>query len=103
MRSQIKNLFFDPAGLFVDGQRILDLRVPLIAQGDVSKGTLFSGEFGVEGSLDFPAGIFGIPFVEQVFEWHEVGQALFGVLVLGDGNVKDLLFREDELQIVGCI
>ena len=66
MRSQIKNLFYDPAGLFVDGQRILDLRVPLVAQGDVSKGTLSSGKLGVEGSLDFPAGIFGIPFVEQV-------------------------------------
>ena len=103
MRCQIKNLFYDPAGLLVDGQCVFDFRVSLITQGSVGEGTLSSGKLGVEGGLNLAAGVLGIPFVEQIFEWHEVGQALFGVLVLGDGNVKDLLFREDELQIVGCI
>ncbi len=51
---------------------------------------------GMDGSFHLPAGVLGPEFVEQVLERHEVGEALFCVLVVGDGNETDSLFREVE-------
>ena len=38
--------------------------------------------------------------LEQVLEWNKVAQAAFRVLVLCDGDVAYLLFREHELEII---
>ena len=54
----------------------------------------------MKGSFDLAAGVFGKPLIEQVLEGNEIGQALFGVLILSNGDIADLLFREEELQIV---
>ena len=74
--------------------------MPLIAERRVGEGALSGGEFGVKGSFDLAAGILGKPLIEQVLKGNEIGQALFGVLILSDSDIADLLFREDELQIV---
>ena len=96
--SQVKDLLHDPAGLLVNGKCVFDFWVPLIAEGRVGEGALSGGEFGVKGSFDLAAGILGEPLVEQILEGDEIGQALFGVLILSDSDIADLLFRENELQ-----
>ena len=74
--------------------------MPLIAERRVGEGALSGGEFGMKGRFDLTAGILGKPLVEQILEGDEIGQTLFGVLILSDSDIADLLFRENELQIV---
>ena len=38
--------------------------------------------------------------LEQVFEWHKIGQSLFCVLILRNGDVPHPFFREQKFQIV---
>ena len=38
--------------------------------------------------------------IEQVFEWHKIGQSLFCVLILRNGDVPHPFFREQKFQIV---
>ncbi len=38
--------------------------------------------------------------IEQILERHKLRQALFGVLVLSNGDIADLFLREHELQII---
>ena len=50
--------------------------------------------------LDLAAGVLGKPFVEQILERNEIGQAFLGILVLGYGDISHLLLRELVFQIV---
>ena len=100
VNSKVKNLLHDPAGFLVDYQLVLDFRVLLVPEGSIGADTLSGGKLCLESSLYLTAGVLCEPFVEQVFEWHKIGQSLFCVLVLRNGDVPHPFFREQKFQIV---
>ena len=100
MNGQIEDFLYDPAGFFVRCQRVLDLRVALVSQWRIGKDTFSLFKFRVERALYLAAGVLGKPLVEQILERHKLRQALFGVLVLSNGDIADLFLREHELQII---
>ena len=71
-----------------------------IPKSRISKGTVSCGKLGMKCSLDLAACVLGKPFVEQIFERYEIGQAFLGILVLGHGDISHLLLRELIFQIL---
>jgi len=71
-----------------------------ITKRRVGTDMLSCGKFGMKRSLNFTAGVLCKPFVEQVFEWYEIGKSFFGVLIVRDSDIADILLREHEFQIV---
>src|SRR5699024_965857 len=82
VNSKVKNLLHDPAGFLVDYQLVLDFRVLLVPEVSNGADTLSGGKLCLESSFYLAAGVLCEPFVEQVFEWHKIGQSLFCVLIL---------------------
>ena len=66
----------------------------------IGKGAFSCGKLGMKCGLDLAAGVLGKPFIEKIFERHEIGQAFLGILVLGYGDISHLLLRELVFQIV---
>ena len=91
VRGEIKDLFYDPAGFLVDYDPIAVVRIALVAERSMSKHILSGKELRFQRGLYLAARVFGVPFVEQVFERDEIAQTFFGVLVLCNGNVSDML------------
>ena len=100
MNGQTEDFLYDPAGFFVRCQRVLDLRVALVTQRRIGKNAFSLFKFRMECALYLAAGVLGKPLVEQILERHELRQALFGVLILGNGDIADLFLREHKLQII---
>ena len=100
MGSEIEDLFDDPAGFLIDHDLVFRVGVFFISERRIGccsfPGCVFCSQCG----FDLAAGILGEPLVEQVLKRDEIAQALFGVLVLRDGDVADVLFREHEFQII---
>ena len=97
---QIEDLFDDPSGLLIDHESVGRVRTSLVSERRMREHDLAREELRFLRGLHFPAGVLGVPFVEQVLEGNEVAQAFFGVLILRDGDVADMLFRKQELQII---
>ena len=100
MNSQIEDFLYDPAGFLIRRQRVLDLRVALVSQRGIGKYAFSLFKFCMERALYLAAGVLGEPLVEQILERHKLRQALFGVLILGNGDIADLFLREHKLQII---
>ena len=56
--------------------------------------------FGAKRSFDLAAGVFCKPLVKEIFKRYKVRKSLFSILIFCHSNIADLLFWEDELQIV---
>ena len=100
MCGEIKDLFHDPAGFLVDHDPVAVIRIALVAERGMSEDVLSGKKLCFQRGLYLSAGILGKPLIEQILERNEIAQALFGVLVLCDGDIADVLFREHEFQII---
>ena len=100
MSGKVKDLFDDPAGFLVDHDLVFRVGVFFISERRIGCCSFPGCVLGFQCGLDLSAGVLGKPLVEQVLEGNEIAQAFFCILVLCDGDVADVLFREHEFQII---
>ena len=100
MGSKIKDLFDDPSGFLVDHDLVFRVWILHVSKRSIGRCYFPRRMFCSQCGLYLSAGILGKPLIEQILEGDEIAQTLFGVLVLCDGDVADVLFREHELQII---
>ena len=97
---KVKDFLDNPACLRIHHNGVLDFGMSDISKGRIGKGAFSCGKFRMECGLDLAAGVLGKPFIEQIFERNEIGQAFLGILVLGHGDISHLLLRELIFQIL---
>ena len=100
MKGKVKDFLDNPAGFHINNNGVLDFGMSDIPKGHIGKGEFSCGKLGMKCSLDLAACVLGKPFVEQILERNEIGQALLGILVLGYGDISHLLLRKLVFQIV---
>ncbi len=100
MIGKVKDFLDDPAGLHINHNGVLDFWMSDIPQRRIGKGAFSCGKLGMKCGLDLAAGVLGKPFVEQILERNEIGQAFLGILVLRYGDISHLLLRKLVFQIV---
>ena len=100
VRCQIEYFLNDPAGVFVGNEFIFVGWIFFVSDGRARRYALPCGELCFERGFYLAAGVLCIPFVEQVFERHEIGKTLFRILPFRDGDVAHVLFGEKEVKII---
>ena len=88
MIGKVKDFLDNPAGLHINHNGVLDFGMSDIPKGRIGKGAFSCGKLGMKCGLDLAAGVLGKPFIEQILERNEIGQAFLGVLVLGYGDIS---------------
>lgn len=79
MKGKVKDFLDNPAGFHINNNGVLDFGMSDIPKGRIGKGAFSCGKLGMKCSLDLAACVLGKPFVEQILERNEIGQALLGI------------------------
>ena len=98
LHTQMKNLPDHFGGGFVDDPVILVLRIFNVAEGRIRAERLSGVSLGFKHGSDFPTGVLGVEFVEQVDERrHVVLRAVYAVHTVIYGDETDIVVREHHL------
>ena len=94
MKGKVKDFLDNPAGFHINNNGVLDFGMSDIPKGHIGKGAFSCGKLGMKCSLDLAACVLGQPFVEQILERNEIGQALVAVHAVGNGDQPNIVERE---------
>ena len=100
MKRHIEDFFHNPLRVLVNDEGVFLIRVALVAERRIGKDSLAVCKLGVQRSLNIAARVFRESLIEQILKRNEVAQPTFRILVLGDGDVANLLLRKHELEVV---